>query len=47
MTLEAAAPKTDTYKVLVVDDQADIREALRLLLKRAGYSTQMAASGRQ
>ncbi|MBV9301664.1 MAG: SpoIIE family protein phosphatase [Acidobacteriaceae bacterium] len=44
MTLEAVEPKTDIYKVLVVDDQADIREALRLLLKRAGYSIQMAAS---
>lgn len=49
MTLEAAEPtskqaRTGTYTVLVIDDQADIREALRLLLKRAGYSIQMAAS---
>ncbi|MGI8959034.1 MAG: SpoIIE family protein phosphatase [Bryobacteraceae bacterium] len=35
---------TDVHKVLVIDDQADIREALRLLLKRAGYVIQMAES---
>ena len=35
---------TDVRKVLVVDDQADVREALRLLLKGAGYSIQMADS---
>lgn len=32
--------KADVRKVLVVDDQADVREALRLLLKSAGYSTE-------
>lgn len=37
-------PRIDTKKVLVVDDQADVREALRLLLKAAGYSTQTAES---
>jgi phosphoserine phosphatase RsbU/P len=37
-------PRTDVHKVLVIDDQADIREALRLLLKRAGYAIQMAES---
>ena len=31
-------------KVLVVDDQDDVREALRLLLKSAGYETQAVAS---
>src|SRR5215475_13343837 len=36
--------RTGVRKVLVVDDQADIREALRLLLKGAGYSIQMADS---
>jgi phosphoserine phosphatase RsbU/P len=36
--------KVDTKKVLVVDDQADVREALRLLLKGAGYATQTAES---
>ncbi len=30
--------------VLVVDDQADVREALRLMLKNAGYAIQMADS---
>jgi sigma-B regulation protein RsbU (phosphoserine phosphatase) len=40
----AERPRTDVHKVLVIDDQADIREALRLLLKRAGYAIQMADS---
>ena len=45
MVLESAiASKIDVRKVLVVDDQADVREALRLLLKGAGYSTQTAES---
>src|SRR5579862_1053462 len=32
------------YRVLIADDQADIRDALRLLLKRESYETQSAAS---
>jgi DNA-binding NtrC family response regulator len=39
--------KTNTshpYRVLLADDQADIRDALRLLLKREGYETQAVAS---
>lgn len=44
MVLEAADPKIAVRKVLVVDDQADVREALRLVLKAAGYSTETAAS---
>jgi CheY-like chemotaxis protein len=32
------------YRVLLADDQADIRDALRLLLKREGYETQAVAS---
>ena len=32
------------YRVLLADDQADIRDALRLLLRREGYETQGAAS---
>src|SRR2546428_10541586 len=32
------------YRVLLADDQADIRDALRLLLKREGYETQTVAS---
>ncbi len=45
MLVDAAErPRTDVYKVLVIDDQPDVREALRLLLKRAGYAIQMAES---
>ncbi len=40
----AADSKIDVRKVLVVDDQPDVREALRLLLKGAGYSTETAES---
>jgi DNA-binding NtrC family response regulator len=32
------------YRILLADDQADIRDALRLLLKREGYETQAVAS---
>jgi DNA-binding NtrC family response regulator len=32
------------YRVLLADDQADIRDALRLLLKREGYETHAVAS---
>ncbi len=35
---------SDMRNVLVVDDQPDVREALHLLLKGAGYSTDMAES---
>jgi sigma-B regulation protein RsbU (phosphoserine phosphatase) len=38
MTLEAIEKQAGLQKVLVVDDQADVREALRLLLKGAGYA---------
>jgi phosphoserine phosphatase RsbU/P len=42
MTLEMVEEKiqkvADTQRVLVVDDQPDVREALRLLLKGAGYA---------
>src|ERR1700685_2231976 len=33
-----------SYRVLIADDQADIRDALRLLLKREGYETQGASA---
>src|SRR5271155_2425724 len=39
--------KTSTshpYRILLADDQADIRDALRLLLKREGYETHGVAS---
>src|SRR5450432_283312 len=35
---------TPAYRVLLADDQADIRDALRLLLKREGYETHGVAS---
>jgi DNA-binding NtrC family response regulator len=35
---------THPYRVLLADDQADIRDALRLLLKREGYETFAVAS---
>ncbi|MBV9759031.1 MAG: fused response regulator/phosphatase [Acidobacteriaceae bacterium] len=44
MTLEAVERKAGLQKVLVVDDQADVREALRLLLKGAGYAIETADS---
>lgn len=44
MTLEAVEKKTGLQKVLVVDDQPDVREALRLLLKGAGYAIETAES---
>jgi sigma-B regulation protein RsbU (phosphoserine phosphatase) len=37
MTLEAVEKQAGLQNVLVVDDQPDVREALRLLLKGAGY----------
>jgi phosphoserine phosphatase RsbU/P len=38
MTLETLEPRNGLHSVLVVDDQSDVREALRLLLKGAGYA---------
>ncbi len=38
------SPTTHPYRVLVADDQADIRDALRLLLRRESYEAQTAAS---
>src|SRR5258708_14165542 len=32
------------HRILLADDQADIRDALRLLLKREGYETHAVAS---
>lgn len=39
-----ATVKAEPIRVLVADDQADVREALRLLLKAEGYSTVTVAS---
>ncbi len=44
MLAMATELKQDLRNVLVVDDQADVREALRLLLKGAGYTTQTVES---
>jgi sigma-B regulation protein RsbU (phosphoserine phosphatase) len=44
MTLEAVETQNGLQKVLVVDDQPDVREALRLLLKGAGYAIETVAS---
>ena len=41
---DVAGAAAGTKRILVVDDQPDVREALRLLLKGAGYSVQTAAS---
>jgi len=35
---------THRYRILLADDQPDIRDALRLLLKNEGYETQPASS---
>ncbi len=39
-TTATAAPKAEPARVLIADDQADVREALRLLLKAEGYKTE-------
>ena len=48
MTLEAiedaVVKEKELQRVLVVDDQPDVREALRLLLKGAGYAIETVAS---
>lgn len=35
------------YKILVVDDNADIRELLEILLTSEGYAVTLASSGEQ
>jgi DNA-binding NtrC family response regulator len=40
MTPEPVAPATDGTSVLIADDQPDVIEALRLLLKSEGFETQ-------
>lgn len=49
MTLAGPVPNTEraVRKILVVDDQSDVREALRLLLKSAGYLIETADSPRE
>ena len=42
--MSAAGSKNESVRVLVADDQADIREALRLLLKGEGYATEVVSN---
>ncbi len=42
--MSTAASKNELVRVLVADDQADIREALRLLLKAEGYATEIVSN---
>ncbi len=39
--MNAAAARTEPVRVLVADDQGDVREALRLLLKAEGFATEI------
>src|SRR6476659_5021795 len=39
-----ALPRVEQARVLIADDQADVREALRLLLKAEGYVTEAVSS---
>jgi DNA-binding NtrC family response regulator len=36
----ASSPRTEPVRILIADDQSDVREALRLLLKAEGYATE-------
>jgi CheY-like chemotaxis protein len=36
--------RSEPIRILVADDQADVREALRLLLKAEGYTTETVSS---
>jgi DNA-binding NtrC family response regulator len=40
LELAPASAKTGPARILIADDQADVREALRLLLKAEGYTTE-------
>ena len=42
--MSTAGSKNESVRVLVADDQADIREALRLLLKGEGYATEVVSN---
>src|SRR5690242_21107065 len=46
-TSTATQPETKPYRVLVCDDQPDVLEALRLLLKGQGWQTVTADSPRR
>jgi len=36
--------KSEPVRILIADDQADVREALRLLLKAEGFATETVSS---
>ena len=42
--VSAAPARIEPVRILVADDQADVREALRLLLKAEGYSTEIVSN---
>lgn len=42
-----ADPTTAAHKVLVVDDEEDVREGLRELLEEEGFAVEVAGDGRQ
>ena len=42
--LLSATVKSEPVRILIADDQADVREALRLLLKGEGYTTETVSS---
>jgi DNA-binding NtrC family response regulator len=42
--VSAAPARIELVRILVADDQADVREALRLLLKAEGYSTEIVSN---
>src|SRR5688572_23050944 len=44
MTGDAVLPQGSRPRILIADDQREIREALRLLLKGEGYDTESASS---
>ena len=47
MSIPVGAARTATAKILVVDDDAGIREMLLLALRRNGWQTEGAADGRE
>jgi DNA-binding NtrC family response regulator len=42
--VSTAATRSEPVRILIADDQADVREALRLLLKAEGFSTETVSS---
>ena len=40
-------PNSSISRILIADDQADVREALRLLFKGEGFTTEVATSPAQ